>query len=291
MTLRQHLPPWLRVERRFTPQVHSTKKLLRSLGLYTVCEEARCPNIAECFSRDTATFMILGNICTRDCAFCGCQKGKPAALDPDEPTNVARAAQKLGLKHCVVTSVTRDDLRDGGASQFVRTIQKIRELNPCTTVEVLTPDFRGQRAALETVLGAGPDVFNHNVETVPRLYPEVRPGADYETSLQLLRLAKEIEPATITKSGIMIGLSETLSEVEDLLSDLASTGLDAVTIGQYMQASRSNIAVSKYYEPHVFDDLIERGEALGIGHVLAGPLVRSSYNAAELMDKMANNYS
>ena len=291
MSLRQHLPPWLRAEHRFTPQVHSTKKLLRSLGLHTVCEEARCPNIAECFSRDTATFMILGDICTRNCAFCGCQKGKPTALDPNEPTNVARAAQKLGLKHCVVTSVTRDDLDDGGASHFVRAIREIRELNPGTTVEVLTPDFRGDAAALRAVVAARPDVFNHNVETVPRLYPNVRPGADYETSLRLLRLAKEIEPAIITKSGLMVGLSETLSEVEDVLSDLASIGLDAVTIGQYMQPSRDNVAVSEYYEPRAFDDLIERGESLGIRHVLAGPLVRSSYNAAELMDKMANDYS
>jgi len=291
MSLRQHLPPWLRAEHRFTPRVHSTKKLLRSLGLHTVCEEARCPNIAECFSRDTATFMILGDICTRNCAFCGCQKGTPTALDPNEPTNVAHATQKLGLKHCVVTSVTRDDLCDGGASHFVRAIREIRELNPGTTVEVLTPDFRGHRAALRAVVAARPDVFNHNVETVPRLYPSVRLGADYERSLRLLRLAKEIEPDIITKSGLMIGVSETLSEVEDVLSDLASTGLDAVTIGQYMQPSRDNVAVSKYYEPRVFDYLIERGEALGIRHVLAGPLVRSSYNAAELMDKMANNYS
>ncbi len=290
MSRRQHLPPWLRAPRRFTPQVHSTKKLLRSLGLHTVCEEARCPNIAECFSRDTATFMILGDICTRDCAFCGCQKGRPTALDPTEPTNVARAAQKLGLKHCVVTSVTRDDLRDGGASHFVRTIRAIRELNPGTTVEVLTPDFRGDRPALRAVVEARPDVFNHNVETAPRLYPSVRPGADYERSLQLLRLVRDTEPSVITKSGLMIGLSETLPEVEAVLSDLASIGLDAVTIGQYMQPSRVNAPVSKYYEPAAFDDLIERGEALGIGHVLAGPLVRSSYNAAELVQTMANNY-
>ncbi len=291
MSLRQHLPPWLRAPHRFTPQVHSTKKLLRSLGLHTVCEEARCPNIAECFSRDTATFMILGDICTRDCAFCGCQKGKPTALDPTEPTNVARAAQKLGLKHCVVTSVTRDDLRDGGASHFVRTIRAIRELNPGTTVEVLTPDFRGNRPALRAVVEARPDVFNHNVETAPRLYPSVRPGADYERSLQLLRLVRDTEPNVITKSGLMIGLSETLSEVEAVLSDLASIGLDAVTIGQYMQPSRANAPVSKYYEPAAFDDLSKRGESLGIKHVLAGPLVRSSYNAAELVQTMANNYS
>ena len=264
---------------------------LRSLALHTVCEEARCPNIAECFSRDTATFMILGDVCTRNCAFCGCQKGKPAAVEAAEPANVARAARKLNLRHCVVTSVTRDDLNDGGASQFVSTMQAIREANRCTTVEVLTPDFRGDVAAAKAVFAAKPDVFNHNVETVPRLYPSVRPGADYERSLRLLHLAKETDPGAVTKSGLMIGLSETLLEVEDVLKDLASIGLSAVTIGQYMQPSRNNTPVSKYYEPAFFTELVERGRALGIKHVLAGPLVRSSYNAKELLDMMHSNYS
>ena len=282
MNLKRRLPPWLRTAYGFTPEVRKTKMTLRSLNLHTVCEEARCPNIAECFSRDTATFMILGDVCTRNCAFCGCQKGMPGALDLTEPINVARAARKLGLKHCVVTSVTRDDLEDGGASHFARTIEAIRELTPGATVEVLTPSFRGDTRALMIVLGARPDVFNHNVETVPRLYPSVRPSADYETSLRLLRLAKETDPDIVTKSGLMIGLSETLSEVEEVLSDLASAGVDAVTIGQYMQPSRHNIAVSKYYKPSVFDGLVERGEAFGVKRVLAGPLVRSSYKAAEL---------
>jgi len=262
MSPKQLLPPWLRTASRLAPEVRRTKMTLRSLALHTVCEEARCPNIAECFSRDTATFMILGDVCTRNCAFCGCQKGKPATVDPTEPANVARAARKLNLRHCVVTSVTRDDLDDGGASQFVSTMQAIREANPCTTVEVLTPDFRGDVAAAKAVFAAKPDVFNHNVETVPRLYPSVRPGAGYERSLRLLCLAKETDPGAVTKSGLMIGLSETLSEVEDVLRDLASIGLSAVTIGQYVQPSRDNAPVSRYYEPAFFKDLIERGRAL-----------------------------
>ncbi|MBN2208466.1 MAG: lipoyl synthase [Candidatus Coatesbacteria bacterium] len=291
MSPRQLLPPWLRTASRFAPGVRRTKTTLRSLALHTVCEEARCPNVAECFSRNTATFMILGDVCTRNCAFCGCQKGKPAAVDPAEPANVARAARKLNLTHCVVTSVTRDDLDDGGASQFVRTIQAMREAHPCTTLEVLTPDFRGDIAPAKTVFAARPDVFNHNVETVPRLYSSVRPGADYERSLRLLALSKETEPGAVTKSGLMIGLSETLAEVEDVLRDLASIGVDAVTIGQYMQPSRNNAPVSRYYEPAIFKDLVERGRALGIKHVLAGPLVRSSYNAKELFDTIHSSHS
>ncbi|RLC46167.1 MAG: lipoyl synthase [Candidatus Coatesbacteria bacterium] len=290
MTLKLHLPPWLRTTFRFTPEVRQTKRLLRDLGLHTVCEEARCPNIGECFSRGTATFMIMGNVCTRNCAFCGCQKGKPEDLDPVEPVNVARAARQLGLGHCVVTSVTRDDLPDKGASHFAQTIEAIRDLNPDTTIEVLTPDFGSNAEAIETVIEARPDVFNHNVETIPRLYSEVRPGADYDMSLGLLAMVKQVDPSIITKSGLMIGLSENIKEVETVLADLASAGVDALTIGQYMQPALGNVQVSKYYEPDVFEYLSERGRSLGIKHVLAGPLVRSSYRAAELLKRIRNDF-
>ncbi|MBN1592224.1 MAG: lipoyl synthase [Candidatus Coatesbacteria bacterium] len=283
MSSERRIPPWLRTACRFTPEVRRTKVTLRGLNLHTVCEEANCPNIGECFSRATATFMILGDICTRNCAFCGCEKGKPRALDPNEPANVAEATRTLGLKHCVITSVTRDDLDDGGARQFAETIRAVKMLNPGTTIEVLTPDFGGNASSLETVLEAGPEVFNHNIETVPRLYSEIRPGAGYTASIELLRLAKNIAPQVITKSGIMVGLSETLREVEGVLSDLATARVDAVTIGQYMQPSRDNVAVSEYYEPGVFAEMAELGESLGIGRVLAAPLVRSSYKAAELI--------
>jgi len=290
MTLKLHLPPWLRTTFRFTPEVRQTKRLLRDLGLHTVCEEARCPNIGECFSRGTATFMIMGNVCTRNCAFCGCQKGKPEDLDPVEPVNVARAARQLGLGHCVVTSVTRDDLPDKGASHFAQTIEAIRDLNPDTTIEVLTPDFGSNAEAIETVIEARPDVFNHNVETIPRLYSEVRPGADYDMSLGLLAMVKQVDPSIITKSGLMIGLSENIKEVETVLADLASAGVDALTIGQYMQPALGNVQVSKYYEPDVFEYLSERGRSLGIKHVLTGPLVRSSYRAAELLKRIRNDF-
>ena len=290
MSLSPRLPPWLRTTFRFTPEVRQTKRVLRNLALHTVCEEARCPNIAECFSRGTATFMIMGNVCTRNCAFCGCQKESPESLDPMEPINVARAVRRLGLGHCVVTSVTRDDLRDKGASHFTQTIEAIKELNLDTTIEVLTPDFGGSSKAIEAVVEARPSVFNHNVETIPRLYPSVRPGADYDMSLGLLAMVKQMEPSIATKSGLMVGLSETIPEVEAALADLASAGVDAVTVGQYMQPALRNVQVSKYYEPDAFDYLAERGTSLGIKRVLAGPLVRSSYKAAELMKTIRSEF-
>lgn len=287
----QHLPPWLRTDYRFTPEVRGLKRMLRTRGLHTVCEEAKCPNIGECFSQRTATFMVLGDTCTRRCTFCGCKKGIPTPLDEAEPKNVALAAQELGLRHCVVTSVTRDDLADGGASHFAETIEAIRELGIGMTVEVLTPDFRGDESALETVLSAKPDVLNMNVETVPRLYPDVRPGADYRVTLELLCLAKRIDPCIIAKSGLMVGLGETSIEVEAVLSDLAGADVDAVTIGQYMRPSKRNVEVARYYEPDEFLELKRLGEALGIRHILAGPLVRSSYRACELTEEIRQDNS
>ncbi|MCD6326756.1 lipoyl synthase [bacterium] len=286
MSLPKRLPPWLRRPSRSAPEIHHTKSLMRRLHLHSVCEEARCPNVAECFQKGTATFMILGNICTRNCSFCGCQKGTPKALDHNEPMNVALAAKELSLRHCVVTSVTRDDLPDGGASQFKETIDAIRTTTPEMTIEVLTPDFNGDIESLKTVIYARPDVFNHNIETAPRLYPRIRPKADYRTSLRLLAAAKEIEPEIITKSGLMLGLSETLPEIESVLTDLASANVDAVTIGQYMRPSLENVAVSAYLEPSFYQRLAGIGEAIGIKYIMAGPLVRSSYNAVELVDRI-----
>lgn len=289
MNQTHRLPPWLRTTDILSPSARAVKRLLRQLLLHTVCEEARCPNIGECFSRRTATFMILGGVCTRACAFCGVRRGQPRAPEPLEPERVARAVSSLGLGHCVITSVTRDDLPDGGASLFRRTVQAVRVANPETTVEVLAPDFGGDFSALESLLGASPDVFNHNVETVPRLYRRIRPGADYERSLKVLAMAKRFAPSAVTKSGLMIGLGESLVEVEAVLADLAQAGVDAVTIGQYMRPSLANVEVCVYWEPEVFDDLAARAKALGIPYVVAGPLVRSSYRAGELLRRIKQN--
>lgn len=275
------LPVWLR-RRHSLSELHDIKGMLRSHGLSTVCEEARCPNKAECFSKPTATFMILGDRCTRDCGFCSVRSAPPLALDPDEPEKVAMAAKRMALKYVVVTSVTRDDLPDGGALHFAETITQIKRYLPGAKVEVLTPDFGGRKTAIETVLAAGPDVFNHNVETVPRMYSEVRPQADYGRSVRLLRLAKEISPGDRTKSGLMLGLGETLEEVLDVLGDLRAAGCDFLTIGQYLRPAKENLPVVKYVEPLVFEKL--RKDALGMGFrfVASGPLVRSSMNAEEM---------
>lgn len=279
------LPSW--IKRRFPPQEEWEKvqNLLRTLSLHTVCESARCPNLGECFRRGTATFLILGNVCTRNCRFCAVGKGIPQPPDPEEPWRVAEAALALNLKHVVVTSVTRDDLPDGGAGHFAATIVAIRRVLPQATVEVLVPDFRGSEEALDTVLSARPDVLNHNVETVPRLYPSVRPQADYERSLELLWRAKTKVPHLLTKSGLMVGLGETQKEVEDVLQDLRSVFCDIVTIGQYLRPSMHHLPVAAYIPPEVFAYYREYALRLGFSGVASGPFVRSSYRAEEFMTR------
>jgi len=258
------------------------KVRLRGAGVRTVCEEARCPNQVECFSNSTATFMILGRVCTRRCSFCAVQKGEPEGPDPGEPFRVAKAASGLGLKYVVVTSVTRDDLDDGGASLFTETIWALRREIPGVEVEVLTPDFLGDESAIRLVVEAGPDVYNHNLETVPRLYPVVRPIADYERSLELLRDVKSICPGVLTKSGLMLGLDEGFDEVIALMRDLREVDCDILTIGQYLCPSRAHHRVARYYAPEEFEELSQTGIQLGFREVYSGPLVRSSFHAREL---------
>jgi lipoic acid synthetase len=272
-------PEWIKVR---TAGAHGIKKLLRSHGVSTVCEEARCPNQGACFSKGVATFMILGDICTRDCSFCAVQTGRPGHPLADEPLAVAAAARSLGLRHVVITSVTRDDLPDGGAAQFARTIREVRKGGGETRVEVLTPDFRGDPVALRTVLDAAPDVFNHNIETVPRLYPAVRSGADYNTSLNLLRLAKALFPEIKTKSGMMVGLGERDHEVLSSMEDLIDCGCDLLTIGQYLQPRKKNLPVAEYISPEVFEEYRIKGLEMGFAGVESAPLVRSSMNAGEM---------
>jgi lipoic acid synthetase len=275
------LPAWLR-RRHSLSELHDIKGMLRSHGLSTVCEEARCPNKAECFSKPTATFMILGDRCTRDCGFCSVRSAPSLPPNPDEPERVALAAKRMALNYVVVTSVTRDDLPDGGAAHFAETITQIKRHLPGAKVEVLTPDFGGQREAIETVLSTGPDVFNHNVETVPRLYPTVRPQADHERSIRVLRLAKELSPETMTKSGLMLGLGETLEEVLDVLRDLRAAGCDLLTIGQYLRPAKENLPVVEYVEPEIFEGLRKDAVKMGFTFVASGPFVRSSMNAEEM---------
>jgi lipoic acid synthetase len=274
-------PDWLRVRLPSGENYFELKRLMRGLGLHTVCESARCPNIAECWQHRTATFMILGNLCTRTCAFCTVPKGKPLPLDWDEPGRVAEAAATMGARYVVVTSVDRDDQRDGGATIFARTIRALRERIDGVQVEVLIPDFRGSDEALGIVLEAAPDVLNHNTETVPRLYPVARRGSRYERSLRLLTRSREMAPAIPTKSGLMVGLGETMAEVSAVLADLSKAGVDIVTIGQYLRPSGTQLPVARFYTPDEFAALKREGEALGIRHVESGPLVRSSYHAHE----------
>jgi lipoic acid synthetase len=272
-------PPWLKVPFPGGAQYLRVKGLLRSSGLHTVCEEARCPNVGECFESGTATFLILGDICTRACAFCAVNSGRPAGLDAAEPLRVARAASRLGLRHAVVTSVTRDDLPDGGASIFAATIRAIRRLSPGTSVEVLIPDFQGSRDALAAVMAARPDVLNHNLETVPRLYRRVRPRAVYGRSLDLLARAKEMDGDVKTKSGLMVGLGEEREELLAVMADLVAVGCQVLTIGQYLQPTARHLPVARYYHPDEFAELAREGRRLGFRHVESGPLVRSSYHA------------
>ncbi len=259
------------------------KRLLRKRGLHTVCESARCPNLGECFARDTATFLILGGACTRHCGFCAVSHEAPAPVDGEEPAKIVHAVGELGLKHVVITSVTRDDLPDGGSAHFAETVRRLRRAVPAVTIEVLTPDFGGRSEAIGRVVAAGPDIYNHNLETVPRLYPTVRARADYRRSLALLEQVKCSGGGCLTKSGIMVGLGETSDEVAAVMRDLRDVGCDVVTVGQYLRPRKENIPVSEYVSPEQFEAYERMGVALGFSVVLAGPLVRSSFRADEAM--------
>jgi lipoyl synthase len=272
-------PAWIRVKAPTSRGYAQTRELMREHNLHTVCEEAACPNIGECWSRKHATVMILGDICTRACAFCNVATGKPGAVDPLEPENLAMTVATMGLKHVVITSVDRDDLDDGGAGQFVRCIRRIRETSSETTIEVLTPDFRHKDGALEMVVAAGPDVFNHNLETVPRVYPTIRPGARYYHSLRLLDRAKDLDPGLFTKSGIMVGLGEDRGEVLQVMDDLRSARIDFLTIGQYLQPTLRHAAIDRFVTPEEFEEYKRIGEAKGFQMVASSPLTRSSYHA------------
>jgi len=274
-------PPWIRVKAPGAHAFDATRKTLRAHRLHTVCEEAACPNIGECWDKRHATVMILGDVCTRACAFCNVATGKPGALDPDEPIRVGDAIAALELNHVVITSVDRDDLADGGAAHFARTIAAIRQASPDTTIEVLTPDFMRKAGALQTVIEARPDVFNHNVETVPSLYRQIRPGADYRHSLALLKDAKRLDPMIFTKSGIMVGLGESDDEIERVMDDLRAADVDFLTIGQYLQPTRKHAAIDRFVTPEAFQSYKRIADDKGFLLVASSPLTRSSYHAAE----------
>jgi lipoyl synthase len=277
--LRTPKPQWLRAKAPVGDNFHNLKKLARALGLHTVCESAQCPNIGECWNHKTATFMLLGDICTRRCGFCAVPKGRPGPIDGEEPRRVAEAVAQLGLKHAVVTSVNRDDDNLGGADVFARTIREIRALTPDCRVEVLIPDFQGREDALRIVLDAQPDVLNHNTETVPRLYRAVRSGARYERTLTLLEKAKTISPGMVTKSGVMVGLGESTQELVDVFRDLGRRGVDILTVGQYLRPSKDHLPIARFYQPEEFAYLRKQALRFGFRHVESGPLVRSSYHA------------
>jgi lipoic acid synthetase len=281
-------PEWLKVRLPGGDNYHELKRTMRGFDLHTVCESARCPNIAECWSHRTATFMILGDLCTRRCAFCAVPKGLPSTIDWDEPERVATAALRMGLKYVVVTSVDRDDQEDGGSTIFALTIEALRRRIQDCKVEVLIPDFHGSDEALEIVLRACPDVLNHNIETVPRLYPVARRGSRYERSLRLLAHSRELKPSIPTKSGLMVGLGETFEEICSVLGDLSAAGVGIVTIGQYLRPSGDQLPVSRFYTPEEFAALKQEGERLGIRHVESGPLVRSSYHAHEQVEALSD---
>jgi len=285
--IRQPKPEWLRAKAPVGDNFHNLKKLARGLGLHTVCESAQCPNIGECWNHKTATFMLLGDICTRRCGFCAVPKGRPEAIDWDEPRRVAEAVATLGLKHAVVTSVNRDDDNVGGARIFAETIREIRELVPDCRIEVLIPDFQGLEAPLRIVLEAKPNVLNHNIESVPRLYRVVRSGARYQRTLDLVSNAKEWDPEMVTKSGVMVGLGETTDELIEVFRDLGSRGVDILTIGQYLRPSKDHLPMARFYAPAEFVYLKEEALKFGFKHVESGPLVRSSYHAHEQADVAA----
>jgi lipoic acid synthetase len=282
------LPDWIRARKVQLGELHEVKKRMRAGGLHTVCEEARCPNRSECFSRGTATFLINGRICTRNCSYCSIAHGRPRPVDPDEPRQLAETARRMGLGHVVITAVDRDDLPDGGATGFVEAIRALRELEPTPTVEVLTPDFRGDLAQVDRIIAAAPEVYNHNVETVPRLYREVRRSGRYEWALKVLRRVADTAPGMIRKSGIMVGLGESRDEVAGVLADLAAAGCQVVTIGQYLQPTGKQTRVERFWTPAEFAELEEIGRARGL-EVFAGPFVRSSYRAEEAYSRVVGS--
>ncbi len=284
---RQRKPDWIRVKAPVSKGYSETKKLMRDLGLATVCEEAACPNIGECWTKKHATVMILGDTCTRACAFCNVKTGMPQRVDAMEPQHTADAAAALGLEHIVVTSVDRDDLPDGGASQFVKVIEALRRTTPDTTIEILTPDFRNKHeAAVEAIVAARPDVYNHNLETVPRLYPTIRPGARYYASLRLLESVKKLDPSIFTKSGVMVGLGEQRLEVHQVMDDMRSAGIDFLTMGQYLQPTPRHATVEEYVTPDAFKAYASIARAKGFLLVAASPLTRSSYHAGDDFARM-----
>ena len=282
--IRPRLPEWLKVKMPGSPRYLGLQNLMRGQQLHTVCEEAHCPNIGECWDRGTATFMILGEICTRRCHYCAVTTGRPTGLDLQEPKRLAEVVQSMGLRYCVITSVNRDDLPDGGAFIFASCINKIRESSPDCRIEVLIPDFSGSWPALKRVIDAGPAVLNHNIESTVRIFPKVRPKGNYQLSLELLAKAKDINPATVTKSGIIVGMGETPEEVLETMADLRKVDCDLLTIGQYLRPSQKHLAVDRYYRPEEFEALGKAGKTMGFKHVASGPLVRSSYHADEQHD-------
>jgi len=283
-------PPWIKIRIPASINIESTAQLLEELKLNTVCQSAICPNIGECFAQKTATFMIMGEICTRNCAFCAVKKGIPTPLDLEEPQRIAEAAEKLGLRHIVITSVTRDDLHDGGAGHFLSCITAIRKLNQSVIIEVLTPDFCGSETSLDLLLSGPPDIFNHNLETIPRLYQKVRPQASYTRSISLLENVKSKTSSVYTKSGLMVGLGETFQEIKNVLQDLHNVGCDIVTIGQYLRPSSSHLEVVEYIKPEIFEEYRKLGEEIGFMHVAAAPLVRSSFHAEQFSNKFMKNH-
>ena len=280
-------PSWLKVRAPGAGQYAEVKRLMRAKSLHTVCEEAHCPNIGECWATGTATFMVLGDICTRSCSYCAVTTGAPTGLDVDEPERVAEAIEAMGLKHAVITSVNRDDLPDGGAHIFAQTIRLARERAPDCSLEVLTPDFKGDLDAVATVMEARPEIFNHNLETVRRLYRFVRPGGRYDRALEVLRYARSLDPHVLTKSGIICGMGETRDELHVAMADLVGAGVSILTLGQYLRPSMHHLPIDRYYAPDEFAELKEIGEELGFAHVEAGPLVRSSYHAREQLEAIA----
>jgi len=286
----RRIPEWLTIKVPRSRDTHRVENLMRTGRLVTVCEEARCPNLGECWSKGTATFMVMGDTCTRSCRFCAVKTGRGAPLEADEPARVADAAADLGLKHVVVTSVNRDDIYDGGASHIAAVIEALRVKCPDSSVEVLTPDFRGRRFAIEIVCSAHPDVFNHNTETVPRLYRTVRPQAKYVRSIDFLRTVKEIAPTIYTKSGIMLGLGETKDEVIEVLRDWKDAGVDVVTLGQYLKPGKGYLDVVEYIHPTVFDDYKAIAQEMGFAYVASGPFVRSSYNAIDFANQVRDTH-
>ncbi len=283
---RTRLPVWLRKKAQDTPQTLTMKKMLKQMHLNTVCQSAGCPNLSECFEKPTATFMILGNVCTRNCRFCGVESGQPETVDHEEPERIAEAVSKLKLKHVVITSVTRDDLDDGGAEHYAKTIQAISQTGTASTIEALIPDLGGKWNYLETILNSELDILNHNVETIPGLYDTVRPGADFDRSIDLLKMAKVIRPDIMSKSGLMLGLGEAREELKFVFEALSEVGCDILTMGQYLAPSRYHYPVQEYIPPEQFEVFAEDARSTGILHVYSGPFVRSSYNAAELMQQV-----